>query len=135
MDLSFVKPDMRRRCESKSVELGGYFLILLLSCGRADRIFQHTESKDQWKKLYLNIMREYGISDAQNRHAYQVLYGLSRHYEVCTVKDNVITWTCKSLEEAELKLKVGQLRCEMDWVYGELNKTRNELNTLKRWIR
>ena len=134
MNLSFVKPDMRRGCESKSVELGGNFLKLLFSCGRGDRIIkqQHTEGKDEWKKMYLNTMKENGIIGAQYRHAYQVLYGLSRHYEVCTVKDDTIIWTCTSVEELELKLKVGQLRSEMEWVYGELNKARNEIKHLKR---
>jgi len=131
MKLNFVKPDMRRRCESKSVELGGSFLKLVLSCGQGDRIVQHTETKDQWKIQYLKCMKENGISDAKNRHAYQVLYGLSRHYEVCTVADNNITWTCKSLEEVELKLKVGELRSEIEWVYGELNKAHNEMRCLK----
>ena len=133
MNMSFVKPDMRRGCESKSIDLGGNFLKLLLSCGRGDRIIkQYTEAKDQWKKMYLNTMKENGISGAKYRHAYQVLYGLSRHYEVCTVKDDTIIWTCKSVEELELKLKVGQLRSEMEWVYGELNKAHNEIKHLKR---
>lgn len=127
-----VKSDLRNNCESESVELGCEYLNLMLSSGCPDRIlYNRQESRIEWKKMYLLFMNESGVSDVNRRDAYQVLYNLSRHYEVCEVKDDIITWNCSSLEEAKTKLKIGQLRAEVYHLYEELQKAQNEIKRLR----
>lgn len=127
----FVKPDMRYGCEIESVRIAGIYLRLMLDSDIRDRILTGMISKSQWKKMYISFMRKNNVDCLNNRHAYQVLYALSRHYEVCRVDDKNITWTCQNVHTAHSKYTIGDLKGELHWVYEELRKAENQLAKYK----
>ena len=52
------------------------------------------------------VINTIGILDenvlgADSRNAFQVLYALSRYYEVCHVEKNTITWTCDTHDQID----------------------------------
>lgn len=127
---AFVKPDMRKGCESESVRIAGAYLRMMLNSDLRSFILTGDSQKSHWKKNYLRFMRKKGW-DVSHRHAYQVLYALSRHYEACVVDGNNITWTFQNEETADSKVTIGELRWEIHCVYGELRNSHNELARLK----
>lgn len=126
----FVKPDMRKGCESESVRIAGAYLRMMLSSDLRRFILTGISQRSVWKNDYLRFMRKKGW-DVSHRHAYQVLYALSRHYEACVVHDNNITWNFKNEDTADTKVTIGELRWEIHCVYGELRNSQNELARFK----
>ena len=132
---TMMKPDMPNGCESESTRIAGMYLRKMLTGELSTHMYgRGNQNKLLWKKMYLGFMRKQGLIEANSRNAFQVLYALSRHYEVCHVEKNSITWTCDSREEAMTKLTIGELQCELHWVYGQLRRAENELNHTTRHI-
>ena len=125
---TFVEANMPNGCEGVSVRIAGIYLRLMLEGELSERVLSGTINKLAWKKLYLSFMRKNGVDIAINRHAFQVLYALSRHYNVCRVDKTSITWTSNTAMAAHANLTIGELRGELSWAYTELRRLEQELN-------
>ena len=131
--LTFVKPDMRKGCESESIRIAGIYLRLMVESDAPNRVLSgSSQEKHLWRKMYLGFMRKENVQEVGDRHAYQILYALNRHYEVCIIKNNTIEWTCANVREATTKLTIGTMEGEMHWLYGELRKAQNEITRLSK---
>ena len=125
---TFVEANMPNGCEGVSVRIAGIYFRLMLEGELSERVLSGTINKLAWKKLYLSFMRKNGVDIAINRHAFQVLYALSRHYNVCRVDKTSITWTSNTAMAADANLTIGELRGELSWAYTELHRLGQELN-------
>jgi len=85
-----------------------------------ERVLSGTIDKTLWKKVYLSFMRKNGVDIYTDRHAFQVLYALSRHYNVCRVNKTSITWTSRTEHAARANLTIGEIA-------GETNNNAQDL--------
>ena len=121
---TFVEANMPGGCEEMSVRIAGIYFRLMLQSELKERVLSGTIDKTLWKKMYLSFMRKnaYIYTD---RHAFQVLYALSRHYNVCRVDKTSITWTSRTEHAARANLTIGELRAELHWAYNQLDEFHN----------
>jgi hypothetical protein len=130
--LQFVAADMPRGCETLSTKIAGDYLHAMLESDLFDKVLKPRGNdvrglhKNIWKKMYLGFIRKFAGNDANmleainNRHAYQVLYSLSRHFGVCRVEDDKIFWTSVSKGAAYSSHLIGMLRLENHHLRTEL---------------
>jgi hypothetical protein len=132
--LQFVDADMPRGCETLSTKIAGDYLHAMLESDLFDKVLKPRGDdrrgvpKNVWKKMYLGFIRKFARDDANmleaisNRHAYQVLYSLSRHFGVCRVEDDKIVWTSVSKSAAYSSHLIGMLRLENHHLRTELER-------------
>ena len=122
---TFVEANMPHGCEEMSVRIAGIYFHLMLQSELKERALSGTIDKTLWKKMYLSFMRKNGVNIYTDRHAFQVLYALSRHYNVCRVDKTSITWTSRTEHAARANLTIGELRAELHWAYNQLDEFHN----------
>jgi len=118
----FVEENMPNGCEGMSVYIAGIYFRLMLQSDLKGRVLSGTIDKVLWKKMYLSFMRKNGVNMYTDRHAFQVLYALSRHYNVCRVDKTSITWTSRTEYVAHANLTIGELREELHRAYKQMNE-------------
>jgi hypothetical protein len=123
---TFVEANMPHGCEEMSVYIAGIYFRLMLQSELNGRVLSGTIDKTLWKKMYLNFMRKNGVKMYADRHAFQVLYALSRHYNVCRVDKTSIIWTSRTEHAAHANLTIGELRAELHGAYIQLDEFHNE---------
>jgi hypothetical protein len=128
----FVKGDLMYGCEMESVRLAGIYLERMFESNICERLLSNNKAeKDLWKKMYLSFMRKHNIIDVSDRHAYQVLYALSRYFNVCRVQDNMILWVCTSVNELKAKMDMGMMRTTLYLMEKRLAQANDEIERLR----
>jgi hypothetical protein len=122
---TFVEANMPYGCEGGSVRLAGIYFRMALQSEFKERVLSGTIDKTLWKKVYLSFMRKNGVDIYTDRHAFQVLYALSRHYNVCRVNKTSITWTSRTEHAARANLTIGELREDLHWAHVLLDEFHN----------
>jgi len=122
---TFVEANMPNGCEGGSVRIAGIYFRLMLQSELNGRVLSGTIDKALWKKMYLSFMRKNGVNIYTDRHAFQVLYALSRHYNVCRVDKTSITWTSRTEHAARANITIGELREDLHWAHVLLDEFHN----------
>lgn len=125
-----VVSDLPNGCESKSGMLGLIYMRLMLNSRKADRVLSGQVDKVLWKKMYLSFMRKSNVVGVHDRHAYQVLYNLTRMHGVCRVEGNTITWISHALWHANVLLNVGLLEMDLFIANKKLANAEHEIACL-----
>jgi len=124
--------DMMYGCEMESVRLAGMYLETMFKSNLCNRLLENNKvEKDVWKKMYLSFMHKHNIIEVGDRHAYQVLYALSRYYGVCRVQNNMILWVCTNMNELKAHMDMGALRTTLYTVEKKLAQAKDEIARLR----